>query len=72
MGNLRTREEKYANQHELQTKAKSLISEVQSGKRIILMRYSKPVAVLISMGEYCELSGKNCDVCIKRIKKALK
>ncbi|MEW6407502.1 MAG: hypothetical protein AB1465_02305 [Patescibacteria group bacterium] len=65
-------EEKYANQHELQTKAKSLISDTQTGKRIILMRYSKPVAVLLSMDEYCKLSGKDCNVCIERIRKILK
>lgn len=65
-------QEIYANQHELQTKAKSLISNARTGKRVILMRYSKPVAVLIGMEEYCKLSGKNCNVCIERIKKALK
>lgn len=64
--------EKYANQHELQTKTKSLISEIQTGKRVILMRYSKPVAVLLGMDEYCKLSSKDCNVCIDRIRKILK
>ena len=69
MENNKKIQEKYANQHELQTKAKMLINEAQSGRRVILMRYSKPVAVLISMDEYCKLSGKDCDICLARIKK---
>jgi len=44
--------EKFTNQQELQIKTKSLISDIQKGDKYIIMRYSKPVGVLLSIEEY--------------------
>lgn len=55
--------EKFTNQQELQVKTKSLISDVQKGDRYIIMRYSKPVGVLLSIKEYENLLKQNCTKC---------
>lgn len=64
--------EKYTNQHELQTKTRALIFDIKRGTRYIIMRYSKPVGVLLGVDDYCNLIGKDCSKCCEIIKKTLK
>jgi hypothetical protein len=64
--------EKYTNQYELQTKTRALISDVQKGNRYIVMRYSKPVGVLLGIDDYCKITGKDCDKCREIMRKTLK
>lgn len=66
--------EKYTNQNELKIKTKDIINDTAAGNRYIVLRYSKPVAVLLGMDEYCKLTGqppKNCRQCQKVIGQAL-
>ncbi len=63
--------EKYTNQQELQVKTKSLISDIQKGDRYIIMRYSKPVGVLLSIEEYESLLKQNCTKCQGNLKEVL-
>lgn len=66
--------EKYTNQNELKIKTKDIINDTATGNRYIVLRYSKPVAVLLGIDEYCKLTGqtpKNCHLCQKVIGKAL-
>lgn len=66
--------EKYTNQNELKIKTKDIINDTVAGNRYIVLRYSKPVAVLLGMEEYCQLTGqtpKNCQICQKVIHQAL-
>ena len=63
--------EKYTNQQELQVKTKSLISDLQKGDRYIIMRYSKPVGVLLSIKEYENLLQQNCTKCQGNLKEIL-
>jgi prevent-host-death family protein len=63
--------EKFTNQQELQIKTKSLISDVQKGNKYIIMRYSKPVGVLLSIEEYESILNGNCNKCNGNLKKVL-
>ncbi|MFC1617931.1 type II toxin-antitoxin system Phd/YefM family antitoxin [Patescibacteria group bacterium] len=66
--------EKYTSQNELKIRTKAIIDEVEQGSRYIVMRYSKPMAVLLSMEDYCELIGedpKDCDRCQEAVAKAI-
>jgi prevent-host-death family protein len=66
--------EKYTNQNELKIKTKEILGEVSQGARYIVMRYSKPMAVLVSINEYCRLTGadpQKCNLCQKVVTKAL-
>lgn len=63
--------EKYTNQQELQIKTKSLILDVQKGDRYIIMRYSKPVGVLLGIDEYEKILNENCNKCRGNLKKVL-
>ncbi len=66
--------EKYTNQNELKIKTKDIINDTAGGNRYIVLRYSKPVAVLLGIEEYCKLTGqtpKNCNLCQKVIGQAL-
>lgn len=63
--------EKYTNQYELQTKTRALISDVQKGNRYIVMRYSKPVGVLLGIGDYYKITGKDCSKCREIMNKTL-
>ena len=66
------KKEKYTNQHELQSKTKAIVDSVQNGNKYIILRYSKPVGVLISMDEYEKLlNEKNCPECIAKMKQAI-
>lgn len=64
--------EKFTNQQELQIKTKNLISDVQKGNRYIILRYSKPVGVLLSIDEYESLLKQNCNQCQSSVKEMLK
>lgn len=63
--------EKYTNQQELQIKTKSLISDIQKGDKYIIMRYSKPVGVLLSVAEYESLLKQNCTKCQGNLKEVI-
>lgn len=63
--------EKFTNQQELQIKTKSLISDVQKGNKYIIMRYSKPVGVLLSIEEYESLLKQNCNTCKGNLKEVI-
>lgn len=66
--------EKFTNQNELKSKTKSIIDKVMQGENYIVMRYSKPVAVLLSMEDYCHLTEdhkKDCSHCQEVIKNAI-
>jgi prevent-host-death family protein len=74
MANTPKKGEKYTNQHELKTQTKRLIGEVAQGERYVVLRYSRPVAVLLSMKDYCEmtrLDPAKCNQCQADIKKTL-
>lgn len=64
--------EKFTNQQELQVKTKSLINNIQKGDRYIIMRYSKPVGVLLSIGEYENILKQNCNQCQSSVKNMIK
>lgn len=55
----------YANQFDLQNKAKSLFDNLKMGKHYFLLRYSQPVGVLLSVEEYRELIDKKYQGCQK-------
>ncbi|GEM_PF-706266 len=57
--------EKYTNQHELKTQTKRIIADVEAGERYVVLRYSKPVAVLLGMEDYCQLVHGDPDKCHK-------
>ena len=63
--------EKFTNQQELQIKTKSLISDIQKGDKYIIMRYSKPVGVLLSVKEYENLLKQNCTKCQSNLKEVI-
>jgi len=63
--------EKFTNQQELQIKTKSLISDIQKGNKYIIMRYSKPVGVLLSIDEYESLLNQNCNKCKGNLKEVI-
>lgn len=64
--------EKFTNQQELQIKTKALINNVQKGDRYIIMRYSKPVGVLLSIEEYEKILKQNCNQCQTSVQDMLK
>lgn len=60
---------KFTNQHELQTKSKAVIDRLKRDKKLIILRYTTPVGMLLSMKEYFKLLGrKDCKACQKAIK----
>jgi hypothetical protein len=63
--------EKFTNQQELQIKTKSLISDIQKGDKYIIMRYSKPVGMLLSIEEYESLLKQNCTKCRGNLKEVI-
>ena len=54
----------------LQAEASKVIKDVEAGKVYKIMRYSNPVAVLISQDEYECLTGE-CRGCVKELVKKL-
>lgn len=66
--------EKYTNQNELKTQTKRVIADVEAGERYVVLRYSKPVAVLLGMEDYCKLAHgdpEKCKKCQAEIKETL-
>ena len=64
--------ENYTNQHELQTNTKKVINSLNDGSRMIVLRYTKPVAVILSINDYKKLISKNsCPECIEKMKLAI-
>lgn len=57
--------------HELQAKASKVISDVEAGNEYQIMRYSKPIARIISEQEYHCLTGE-CRGCVQDLVKQLK
>lgn len=57
--------------HQLQAKASKVVKEVNEGQTYHIMRYSKPVAVLMSQKEYECLTGE-CRGCVKQLMNELK
>jgi len=58
---------KTINVNELQAKISSIIKEAQSGVTFEVMRYSEPVAVVLSYADYLKLKGE-CKYCIQELK----
>jgi len=52
--------------HEMQAKASKVIKDVEAGEEYQIMRYSKPVARIISEEEYKCLTGE-CRGCVKQL-----
>ncbi|MFC1722004.1 type II toxin-antitoxin system Phd/YefM family antitoxin [Patescibacteria group bacterium] len=66
--------EKYTNQNELKSQTKRIISDVETGERYFVLRYSDPVAVLLSIEDYCKLTNQDptkCNKCQADIKATL-
>lgn len=67
-------DQEFVNVNELQNETPKIVKGLESGKKFILMRYSKPVGVLLGYEEYEKiiksLSGhvEECKGCIKDYK----
>ena len=59
------------NVNQLQAQISQVLQETQKGKIFEVMRYSKPMAVLMSYGEFEKLQGE-CKRCIKDLRKLVK
>lgn len=59
------------NINELQAQISAVIKKVTKGEQVRVMRYSKPVAVILSAQDFEMLRG-NCANCIADIRKAVK
>lgn len=62
---------KSINVNELQAQISKVTKEVESGAIYAVMRYSKPVAVMIPYSEYENMRG-NCRLCMGELKSDLK
>ncbi len=62
---------KTINVNELQSKISGVLSEVQKGQDYEVMRYSEPVAVLVSYENYLKLRGE-CKRCVEDLRKIVK
>ncbi len=58
------------NINQLQAKISAVIKEVEKGQQVQVMRYSKPVAVIVSYADFQYMQG-NCARCIKQIREAI-
>lgn len=59
------------NVNELQSNISEVIQKVQSGEIFEVMRYSKPVAVLLSYDDFLSLRGE-CKRCVEDLRKIAK
>ena len=59
---------KNINVNELQSEISSVLKDVQKGNAYQVMRYSEPVAVVLSYEDYLNLKGE-CRECIKDLRK---
>ena len=59
--------------NKLQNEISRVIKEVETGETFEVMRYSEPVAYLISQKEYERLeSGENCKKCVMELRQFIK
>jgi len=62
---------KTINVNELQAQISSVIKDVQDGEVYEVMRYSEPVAVVLSYEKYLSLRGE-CKRCVEDLRKLVK
>lgn len=62
---------KTINVNELQAKISTILNEVQDGITYEVMRYSKPVAVVLAYEDYLDLRGE-CKRCVEDLRKIAK
>jgi len=62
---------KSINVYKLQANISKVLKEAEKGEVYEIMRYSKPVAVLVSHKNYLKLKGE-CKDCIQDLRKLLK
>jgi len=62
---------KTTNVYNLQANISKILKEVEKGAVYEVMRYSKPVAVMVSYGNYLKLKGE-CKKCIEDLRKLIK
>jgi len=56
--------------NKLQNEISSVVREIESGAVYEVMRYSKPVAYLVSVEEYEKLkAGEDCKKCVSDLRK---
>ncbi len=65
------RKTKTINVNQLQAKASQVVKDVENGKTYTIMRYSQPVAVLLSQEQYECLTGE-CRGCVQELVEKLK
>lgn len=59
--------------NKLQNEISRAVKEVESGEIFEVLRYSKPVAYLVSEKEYLDLkSGQSCKKCVDDLRKIVK
>ena len=56
------------NVNELQANISEVLQKVQNGETFEVMRYSKPIAVVLSYDEYLDLRGE-CKRCVEDLRK---
>lgn len=67
--------EKFITTNELANDASKILRNLKKGEGIVILRYSKPVGVLISWEDYKKIENlesefvKECKVCLSAIKK---
>jgi prevent-host-death family protein len=59
---------KNINVNELQSKVSSILKNVQNGDTYEVMRYSEPIAVVLSYVDYLNLRGE-CKRCVEDLRK---
>lgn len=59
------------NVNQLQAKISQVLRETQKGTIFEVMRYSKPIAILMSYKQFQNLQGE-CKLCIKDLRKLVK
>lgn len=67
-GNTQQIKMKSINVNKLQSEISKVIKQVKSGQTFEVIRYSKPVAYLVSKEEYERLQHKDCEKCISEIR----
>lgn len=60
---------KSINVNELQDQASRLIKDIERGDKYQVNRYSKPVAIVLSVEEYESLVDHNCKDCINDLRR---
>lgn len=59
--------------NKLQTELSKVMREVEAGEAYEVMRYSKPIAYLVSKDSYEKLkSGENCKACVEDLRQISK